>query len=171
MSNFDLPTLINWLASGFIGFVFGIAGTWVTYRYERRRDDIAWKREKEKLEKQFEQDRLLLEIQLQQKLKEAEQQAAEKRNDEVRKELLKGVDNPAKAMQELKQSRAIINGDDNSIEFWMYLHKYESPLFNRLRWWATTPKEIKVTIILSFIFTSLFFLTLILLILFVYMNR
>jgi len=172
MTNFDLPTLINWLASGFIGFVFGIAGTWVTYRYERNRDDITWKREKEKLEMQFELDKILLEIQFQQKLKEAEQQASQKRSDDIRAELLKGVDNPEKALQAFKDLRAIIGGDRTALEDEDGVsYRVPSRFERRLYWWIGTPKEVKVSIILSFIFASLFFLTVILLISFIYINR
>jgi hypothetical protein len=180
MTNFDLPILINWLASGFIGFIFGIAGTWVTYRYERMRDDIAWKREKEKLERQFEQDKLLLEIQFQQKLKEIEQQLSQKQSTEIRQELLRGVDNPGKALQELRDSNIIINGslsgnltigNANEIDFWTYLDKKtESPLYSRFQLWMNTPKQVRLAIKILLILSALLSLSLILLVVFVYIN-
>jgi hypothetical protein len=180
MTNFDLPTLINWLASGFIGFIFGIAGTWITYRYERIRDDIAWKREKEKLEKQFEQDKLLLELQFEQKLKEADHQFTQKRSIEIRQELMQGMDNPGKALQNLQRSKSIISGkignmveigNNGDIDLWMYLDKKtESPIYNRARWWTSTPREIRLAIRLLLIFAASLSLLLILLVYFIYAN-
>jgi len=48
MTSIDIATLVNLIASGFIGFCFGAISTWLKYRYDRKRDDIAWEREKKK---------------------------------------------------------------------------------------------------------------------------
>ena len=71
----DVPTLVKLIVSGFIGLAFGIISAWVTYRYERKRDDIAWEREKEKLQRQFEHEKLVLQAQYQQRLDELERRA------------------------------------------------------------------------------------------------
>ncbi|RME60109.1 hypothetical protein D6779_02780 [Candidatus Parcubacteria bacterium] len=86
MTTIDWQTLINWLVSGFVGFIFGIGSSWVTYRYERKRDDIAWEREKEKLKQQFQHEKEVLEAEFSQKLvaiKEQERASAEKRLAEI----------------------------------------------------------------------------------------
>ena len=70
----DISKLIEWVVAGLVGFIFGVAGAWVAYRFERRRDDIAWSREREKLEARFEDEKALLELQFRQRLRELEQQ-------------------------------------------------------------------------------------------------
>ncbi|MEM4234688.1 MAG: hypothetical protein QXU75_06040 [Candidatus Methanomethylicaceae archaeon] len=104
----DIGTLVNWLVSGFIGLIFGIGSAWVTYRYQRRRDDIAWEREKEKLREQFEHDKRMLEQQFQQRIKELEYQLSQQQSLRLREEILKGVDNPAKAIEELQRAEQMI---------------------------------------------------------------
>jgi hypothetical protein len=79
----DVPTLVNWIVSGFIGLAFGIISAWVTYRYGRKRDDIAWQREKEKLQRQFEHEKVVLQGQYQQRLDELERQATQSIRDDI----------------------------------------------------------------------------------------
>lgn len=52
----DLPALLNLIFSGIIAFIFGTLSTWLTYRNERKRDDLLWEREKEKLRDEIKQD-------------------------------------------------------------------------------------------------------------------
>ncbi len=80
MPSLDISTLVNWMVSGFIGLIFGLVTAWVTHRYQRKRDDIAWEREKEKLQEQFEHEKRLLELQFQQRLKELEELSSEQRS-------------------------------------------------------------------------------------------
>ncbi len=54
--NIDSSTIVNLIISGLIAFVFGALSTWITYKNERKRDDIAWEREKEKLQQQVNSD-------------------------------------------------------------------------------------------------------------------
>ena len=56
MSNIDTPTLINWIVSGLIAFIFGAISTWLAYGFQKRREDIAWNREKERMQHQFQND-------------------------------------------------------------------------------------------------------------------
>lgn len=56
MSNIDTPILINWIVSGLIACIFGAISAWLAYRYQKRRDDIAWNREKERMQHQFQND-------------------------------------------------------------------------------------------------------------------
>ena len=108
MPSLDIATLINWAVSGFIGLMFGIGSAWVTHRYQRQRDDIAWEREKAKLREQFEHEKRLLELQFQQRLKELEQQSSQQQSSRIRDEILKGVDNPDRAIQELQRARVYL---------------------------------------------------------------
>jgi hypothetical protein len=48
-------TLINWIVTGLLGVIFGAASAWVAYRYQRKRDDIKWKREKEQRQEELQQ--------------------------------------------------------------------------------------------------------------------
>jgi len=105
MPALDISTLVNWVVSGFIGLVFGVVSAWVTHRYQKERDSITWEREKEKLREQFEHEKILLELQFQQRLKELEQQSVQQQSGRVREEILKGVDNPDKAIEELQRAR------------------------------------------------------------------
>lgn len=105
MPSLDTATLINWVVSVLIGLVFGIGSAWVTHRYQRQRDDIAWEREKTKLREQFEHEKRLLELQFQQRLKELEQQSSQQQSSRVRDEILKGVDDPDKTIEELQRAR------------------------------------------------------------------
>lgn len=52
----DSSALLTLLLSGLIAFIFGTLSTWLTYRNERKRDDILWEREKEKLLNEINQD-------------------------------------------------------------------------------------------------------------------
>jgi hypothetical protein len=102
MPSLDISTLINWLVSGFIGLIFGVGGAWVAHRYQRQRDDIAWKREKEKLRKQFEHDKKMLQLGFEQKLREVEQQR-------IRENLLRGVESPDRTIEELQRAKQRIH--------------------------------------------------------------
>ncbi len=101
MLTIDTTILVNWIVSGFVGLIFGIISAWITYRYERKRDDAAWEREKEKLQQQFNHDIYLLEMQHQQRIKEFETQLIEQKRESINKELLKGIDNPGREIEKL----------------------------------------------------------------------
>jgi hypothetical protein len=98
----DVPTLMNWVISGCIGFFFGVALAWVRFRYERKRDDINWEREKAKLQQQFEQDKGLLALQFQQRINELERTSIEQKNLALREELVRGLDNPEEALRGMR---------------------------------------------------------------------
>jgi chemotaxis protein histidine kinase CheA len=102
MPAIDIPTLTNWLATGLIGLFFGVISAWVAYRYERRRDDIAWTREKDKLRQQFEHEKESLASQFQQKLEEINQQALHEQKSQLRSSLLAGVENPTEAITNME---------------------------------------------------------------------
>lgn len=53
----DWTTLVNWIISGVIGFSFGALGAMVKYRFDRKRDDLAWERRLEELRQQWEYER------------------------------------------------------------------------------------------------------------------
>jgi len=108
MSTIDWPLLINWIVSGLIGLVFGVISAWIAYRYERKRDDIAWQREKEKLQQQHRHDQELLEIQFEQKIKELEQQLTREQTSQLRERLIQGIDNPQKTIETLQHSQVYI---------------------------------------------------------------
>jgi hypothetical protein len=88
----DWATLLNWIFSGLIALIFGIIGTWATYRFERKRDDIRWQRDKQQLEEQWNQ-----------KLREIELQLANQAKQERRDDIVKGLDDPARELQKLKE--------------------------------------------------------------------
>jgi hypothetical protein len=52
----DPSSVLNLILSAFIAFAFGTLSAWVTYRYQRNRDDRQWEREKEKLRDEINQD-------------------------------------------------------------------------------------------------------------------
>lgn len=106
----DISVLINWIVSGFIGTVFGIFSAWVAYRYERRRDDILWEREKEKLQQQFEHDRQLLEAEFQQRLQELERQLRHQEGVRLQERLTEGIDNAAQTIENLQRAQERIRG-------------------------------------------------------------
>ncbi len=106
MGQTDWALLINWVTSGFIGLVFGIIGGWVTYRRDRRRDDIAWQKEKQKFQEDWEHQKELLEIQFEQRLKEHELQITREENERLRNTLLQGVNNPLETIDTLQRTRA-----------------------------------------------------------------
>ena len=53
---FDWIILGNLIISAAVGAVFGILGAMVQYRFDRKRDDIAWERKKEELLLQWEHE-------------------------------------------------------------------------------------------------------------------
>ena len=110
MPSIDISILINWIASGIIGLIFGIIGSWVAHRYDRKRDDISWEREKEKLQQQFKHDIELLELQSQQRISELEKQLSEQQNLKIRDELTRGLDKPEETINNLKHVESQIKG-------------------------------------------------------------
>lgn len=86
MPPFDLATLINWIASEFVTACFATLVAWVTYRYQRKRDDIKWER----------------------RITELERQAAEKKSARTREEIVRNSDDPAEAIHKQEQARNLI---------------------------------------------------------------
>ena len=97
----DWLTITNWIVSGFIGLAFGLIGSWVSYRYDRKRDNIAWEREKEKINEQWKHEISIMERQFQERLAEIEK---EDRNKVVA-DMLRGIDNPQKTIQAIQASK------------------------------------------------------------------
>jgi hypothetical protein len=94
MPAIEIPTLINWIIAGLIGLVFGTASAFFTYRFERRRDDLKWQRELEKLRIEFE-------LQALQQQKEHEQEQIAETGKRINAELTRGLDDPEKAVRSL----------------------------------------------------------------------
>ena len=76
MSQIDWPTLVRWIIEGAVAFVFGLVGGWVAHHLARKRDDIAWQHREEELEKQFQHDRAMLELEFQKRLRKEPDQMA-----------------------------------------------------------------------------------------------
>jgi WXG100 family type VII secretion target len=83
---------------------------WISYRYERKRDDIAWQREREKLQEQHRHDLELLEKQFQQKIIELEQQLAREQTSQLRNRLTQGIDNAQETIENLQRARSYVRG-------------------------------------------------------------
>lgn len=105
MGQVDWALLTNWIISGLIGLLFGLIGGWVTYRFDRNRDDIAWQREKQKIQDDWRHQKELLEVQFGQRLKELELQLKREENERLREALLKGVDNPIETIDTLTRAK------------------------------------------------------------------
>jgi hypothetical protein len=52
----DPSSVLNLILSAFIAFAFGTLSAWITYRYQRTRDDRLWEHEKEKLRDEINED-------------------------------------------------------------------------------------------------------------------
>jgi len=104
MPQIDSSTLANWLMSGFVGLVFGIIGAWVTHRLNRVRDDIAWEREKTRLQQQWQHERESLEAQFQQRLKELELQFRREDVEHLKEYILRGIDDPTVIVKALQKA-------------------------------------------------------------------
>jgi len=111
MGQIDWILSMNWIISGFIGLLFGIIGGWATYRFDRKRDDIAWEREKQRIQDEWQHQRELLEVQFNQKLAELETQLRREENERLRSTLLRGVDNPAEAIDRAMRARTLLQLD------------------------------------------------------------
>ncbi len=133
MLNIDWELMINWIVSGAIGLIFGLVGGYVTYRYDRRRDDVNWQREKIKLEELYkheknqsdlvwrreivklnEQNRRekenlkeQLEMIWQQKIEEFKIQDKHEKNIILRQELTRGLENPKEAIRNASYLREL----------------------------------------------------------------
>lgn len=116
MVGIDWSQLINLLVPSFLGFVFGIIGTWMAHRFERKRDQQTWQNELKKLQIQLENNKVLLEEQNQDKLGEIRfelEQKFQKRLQEVEFELEK----KAQLEQEREGRQKLIQDlDDEDIE-------------------------------------------------------
>lgn len=107
MSAIDVPTLINWIVAGFIGVVFGFSSAYFTYRLERRRDDLKWQRELEKLRMEFE-------LKARQWQKEHDKERTEGLSDRINSELTQGLDDPEKAIQSLRALDSLTRSPSHS---------------------------------------------------------
>ena len=92
----DGALILQWIVSGLVGLTFGVVGAWVTYRLNRKRDDLNWQREQRELLKQ-----------------------------QLRKELLKGVDNPVEAIWTLRKARDALR--------WQREEKERASMYSRTR--------------------------------------
>ena len=90
----DWSMLVNWIITGLLGVVFGTSSAWVAYRYNRKRDDIKWERDRTRREEdwQREQEKLRQQWTHEQQLRE-EQWKQEKQKQQEQwehdRELLK----------------------------------------------------------------------------------
>lgn len=118
MQSLDWLTYLNMLISGVIAFIFGAIGSLLAYRVDKKRDDIAWEREKEKINLQMKHEIEMFEKQLQQKLDEIKREERER----LVSEITKGIDNPSKALEDYlsiskfrlrKEEADDKKGDDN----------------------------------------------------------
>ncbi len=105
MPPIDWALLINWLVTGFIGLFFGVIGGYLTYRLERKRDDIRWAREKEQLELSWKHDKEQMELIWQQKLQELEIHFLRDEQNRLRQDILKGIDNPRATIEQYIHNR------------------------------------------------------------------
>lgn len=106
----------NWVITGLLGVLFGTASGWVTYRYQRRQDDIRWEREKEhrredwqreqeKMKQQWEQEQQKLRQQWEHEKDLRALQFDEQERARLREELIRGTDDPLKVIEELGRAR------------------------------------------------------------------
>jgi len=108
MPQTDWATLVNWLISGFIGLGFGTIGAWMAHHFQRQRDDVAWERERSKLQEQWKHDTELLERQFEQRLKELDLQTQQEESKRLRAELTKGLDKTKETIKDLEDTRILI---------------------------------------------------------------
>jgi len=124
MSQIDVPTLVNWIVTGVIGLVFGIVSASVVHRYQRRRDDIAWDREKLLQQQKFDQEKSQLQERFRheragweagflERQRQAVLEAEQKKRNDLRAQLTSGVSDPAKAIRSIKQADRLIAIHDN----------------------------------------------------------
>jgi len=111
MQQIDWVTVSTWIVSGLIGTTFGIVSTWATYRFERKRDLIAWEKERKQQLEKFEHEQKMLELQFQQRLVELDLNFKQERLQQLRIDLLRGIDNPHQAIENLYQSIATFNNE------------------------------------------------------------
>lgn len=132
MQSLDWLTYLNMLISGVIAFIFGAIGSLLAYRVDKKRDDIAWEREKEKINLQMKHEIEMFEKQLQQKLDEIKREERER----LVSEITKGIDNPSKALEDYlsiskfrlrKEEADDKKGDDNpeinkwlKVSYWVF---------------------------------------------------
>lgn len=111
----DWPAFANWIITGLLGVLFGTASGWVTYRYQRRQDDIKWEREKElrredwqreqeKMKQQWEREQAQLRQQWEHEMSLRALEVDEQKRSRFREELLKGTDDPLKAIADLQRA-------------------------------------------------------------------
>lgn len=109
MPTINTTEILNWTISGLIGLFFGIISTWVTHRFQLKREKIAWEREKEKLNEEFEQEKSLLKLQFNQKLLELEHQFSQQRSHLIRAEILKGVEDAEESIRRIARYKKLLN--------------------------------------------------------------
>ena len=102
-NSFDVPFIVNTIFVAAVGSFFGsIVGAWITHRYQRNRDDVAWEREKEKISEQYAHESEMLEKQFSQKIMELEVQIKLQADSQLRDKLIQGIDAPEKVIKELQ---------------------------------------------------------------------
>ncbi len=111
MGQIDWVLSMNWVVSGLIGLVFGIIGGWATYRFDRKRDDLAWERDKQRIQDEWQHQKRLLEAQFEQRLEELEAQLEREESERLRNTLLRGVDNPDEAIARALRAKVRLSID------------------------------------------------------------
>ena len=134
----DIQSISNWIISGFIGLIFGIISAWLTHRYEKKRDEVAWEHEKEKLNQQFKQEKELVAIQFRQHIIELERQLSEQKSIAIRSSLTKGLENPEKEIQTIERSNVRISSG--------VIRLAHDPLINASRIISSRTDEMRVAI-------------------------
>lgn len=111
MGQIDWVVSMNWVISGLIGLIFGIIGGWATYRFDRKRDDIAWERDKQRIQDEWQHQKKLLESQFEQRLVELEAELKREESERLRSTLLRGVDDPAAAINRAMRAKVQLQMD------------------------------------------------------------
>jgi len=107
---FDIPFIINTIFVAAVGSFFGsIVGVWVSHHYQKKRDDITWERDKDKLKAQFAHDMELAQVQFQYKLNELEQQFRQQQSIQLRNEIMRDVNNPEAVIQAIEKVQHIVD--------------------------------------------------------------
>jgi hypothetical protein len=122
----DWATLVNWIISGLVGFIFGVIGTTLQHRLDRKRDDLAWQRKLEELQRQWEHENEV-------RLKELLRQQEEKASERIRAELTTGLDTFTQATAEritIHSERYEIRRLPQDVEQW--LRQYVTKEYNNL---------------------------------------
>ena len=115
----DWAMLFNWIIGGFIGAIFGAVAAGIKYRFDRKRDNIEWERKLKLSEMESEREYRLIREEVERILSSQTKEEQKAKSERVQASLMRGLDNPGKAIKDAIAISLRMNPKTNIKLFWV----------------------------------------------------